>query len=394
MISHYISHAMKQSSWIRKMFETGNELRQIYGAENVFDLSLGNPILEPPDEFFVELEHIASVKHSGLHRYMSNAGFDEVREKIAWHLTEKGALSITKDNVIMCCGAGGGINVILRTLLDQGDEVIIFAPYFSEYQFYVRNHHGKVVIAETDDYFRIDLNELEKKITKKTKALILNSPHNPTGVVYDRNDMEQLAEFLNRQQVRFNKEIYMISDEPYREIAFNRVDVPSIVPLYDNSFLVYSWSKSLAIPGNRIGYIAVNPNMCSVADVIGGLIFCTRILGFVNAPAIMQQAVIKLLNITVDISEYEKKRNYIFQTLTNAGYEIVAPMGTFYMFPKAPGGDDLAFVNLAKENRVLVVPGLGFGRKGYFRLSFCTDDRTIKNACEILSQVFEQNFKS
>jgi aspartate aminotransferase len=384
MISHYISHAMKTSSWIRKMFETGTELKRLYGSENVFDLSLGNPIIEPPDEFFVRLEKLSKDKTSGKHRYMPNAGFNEAREKIAFFLKKEGRLETEMNHIIMSCGAGGGINVILRTLLDQGDEVVILAPFFSEYQFYVRNHHGKVAIAQTNKNFRIDLDELEKKMNKKTKAIILNSPNNPTGVVYPENDLKELVDFLHQQQKKYNKDIYLISDEPYREIVFDDLKAPSVVPMYENSFLVYSWSKSLAIPGDRIGYIAVNPQMRHINEVIGGLIFCTRILGFVNAAAIMQLIVNELLHTTIDIDFYEKKKKYIYQTLTDAGYTIVKPTGTFYMFPEAPGGDDLVFVERAKENRVLVVPGVGFGRKGYFRISYCTDDRTIKKACEKL----------
>ncbi|MBC8184751.1 pyridoxal phosphate-dependent aminotransferase [candidate division KSB1 bacterium] len=387
MISHYIIHAMRASSWIRKMFETGTELKRKYGAENVFDLSLGNPIIEPPEEFFSQLKKLSEDKTSGKHRYMPNAGFNEVREKISVHLTEEGILESEMGHIVMSCGAGGGINVILRTLLDQGDEVIVLAPFFSEYQFYVRNHHGKVVVAETDENFRIDLNELENKMNKKTKAIILNSPNNPTGVVYPKKDLKELVDFLHLQQKKYNEDIYLISDEPYREIVFDNLTAPSVVPMYENSFLVYSWSKSLAIPGNRIGYIAVNPHMHHIKQVIGGLIFCTRVLGFVNANAIMQLAVNELLNTTIDVSYYENKKKYIYQTLTDAGYDIVKPTGTFYMFPKAPGGDDLGFVEKAKENRVLVVPGVGFGRKGYFRISYCTDDRTIQKACEKLIEL-------
>ena len=378
---------MRASSWIRKMFETGTELKRKYGAENVFDLSLGNPIIEPPEEFFSQLKKLSEDKTSGKHRYMPNAGFNEVREKISVHLTEEGILESEMGHIVMSCGAGGGINVILRTLLDQGDEVIVLAPFFSEYQFYVRNHHGKVVVAETDENFRIDLNELENKMNKKTKAIILNSPNNPTGVVYPKKDLKELVDFLHLQQKKYNEDIYLISDEPYREIVFDNLTAPSVVPMYENSFLVYSWSKSLAIPGNRIGYIAVNPHMHHIKQVIGGLIFCTRVLGFVNANAIMQLAVNELLNTTIDVSYYKNKKKYIYQTLTDAGYDIVKPTGTFYMFPKAPGGDDLGFVEKAKENRVLVVPGVGFGRKGYFRISYCTDDRTIQKACEKLIEL-------
>ena len=387
MISSYINHAMEKSSWIRRMFEAGNEMKKKFGAENVFDLSLGNPIVEPPEQFFEVLQRLSKDRNSGYHRYMSNAGFEPVREKIAHYLTKKRILNTDKNHVLMSCGAGGGINVILRALLDQGDEVIVLAPFFSEYQFYIRNHHGKVIIAETDENFNISIENIEKKMNKKTKAIIINNPNNPTGVVYNEETLKQFVDFLHNQQKKYNKEIYLISDEPYREIVYNNVKVPSVVSMYENSFMVYSWSKSLAVPGDRIGYIAVNPNMYHADKVIAGLIFCTRVLGFINAPAIMQLAVSELLDITVDISYYEKKKNYFYGKLTKAGYEIVEPEGTFYIFPKIPAGDDSEFVERAKNQRVLIVPGMGFGRRGYFRISYCTDDRTIENACERLEKL-------
>ncbi|MDZ7330711.1 MAG: pyridoxal phosphate-dependent aminotransferase [candidate division KSB1 bacterium] len=387
MISKYISQAMEQSSWIRRMFEIGKEMKLAYGAENVYDLSLGNPILEPPPEFFRVFQKIANNTSSGRHRYMSNAGFEDVRENVALYLRQKNMLNAEMKHIIMSCGAGGAINVILKTIMDPGDEVIITAPYFSEYIFYIHNQQGKVVIAETDDQFNLDLDEFDRKITPRTKAIIINSPNNPTGKVYDKQTLMGLVMLLKDREKKYQKEIYVISDEPYREIVFDGRKAPSIVPLYDNSFMAYSWSKSLAVPGDRIGYIAVNPAMNDVNKVIDGLIFSTRILGFINAPAVMQLAVGELLHATVKVSYYESKRDYIYQRLTEAGYEIVKPEGTFYMFPKAPGGDDLAFIQRAKERRVLVVPGKGFGREKYFRLSFCMDDRTITRAVDQLVQL-------
>jgi len=387
MISKYISQAMEQSSWIRRMFEIGKEMKLSYGAENVYDLSLGNPILEPPPEFFRVFKKIANNTSSGRHRYMSNAGFEDVRENVALYLRQKNMLNAEMKHIIMSCGAGGAINVILKTIMDPGDEVIITAPYFSEYIFYIHNQQGKVVIAETNEQFNLDLDEFDRKITPRTKAIIINSPNNPTGKVYDKQTLMGLVMLLKDREKKYQKEIYVISDEPYREIVFDGRKVHSIVSFYDNSFMAYSWSKSLAVPGDRIGYIAVNPAMNDVNKVIDGLIFSTRILGFINAPAVMQLAVSELLHATVKVDYYESKRDYIYQRLTEAGYAIVKPEGTFYMFPKAPGGDDLAFIQQAKERRVLVVPGKGFGRKGYFRLSFCMDDRTITRAVDQLVQL-------
>lgn len=387
MISKYINQAMEQSSWIRRMFEAGKEMKLSYGAENVYDLSLGNPILEPPLEFFRVFQKIATNTSSGRHRYMSNAGFEDVREKVALCLRQKNLLNAEMKHIIMSCGAGGAINVILKTITDPGDEVIIMAPYFSEYIFYIHNHQGKVVIAETDVKFDLDLEQLDRKISPKTKAIIINSPNNPTGKIYNKKSLMGLVMLLKDCQKKYQKNIYVISDEPYREIAFDDQKVTSIVSLYENSFMSYSWSKSLAVPGDRIGYIAVNPEMNDVNRVIDGLIFSTRILGFINATAVMQLAVGELLNATVKVSYYETKRDYIYKRLSEAGYEIAKPEGTFYVFPKAPGGDDLAFIQKAKQRRVLIVPGMGFGRAGFFRLSFCVDDRTIERGLDQLVEI-------
>ncbi len=384
MISKYINQAMEQSSWIRRMFEVGREMKLSYGAENVYDLSLGNPILEPPPEFFKVFEKIATNTSSGKHRYMSNAGFEDVREKVAMYLRQQSMLNTEMKHVIMSCGAGGAINVILKTITDPGDEVIIMAPYFSEYIFYIHNQQGKVEVAETNDQFDLDIEELDRKISPRTKAIIINSPNNPSGKVYDKKSLMGLVQLLKDRQKKYQKDIYVISDEPYREIIFDGKKATSIVSLYENSFMAYSWSKSLALPGDRIGYIAVNPAMREVNKVIDGLIFSTRILGFINATAVMQLAVGELLHATVKVNYYETKRDYIYKKLSEAGYEVALPEGTFYMFPKAPGGDDLAFIQKAKEKKVLTVPGKGFGRHGYFRISFCVDDRTITRGIDQL----------
>ena len=382
MISTYVTEAMQSSSWIRKMFEVGQELKKKYGVENVYDLTLGNPIIEPPDEFFEVLEMLSLNKSSGMHRYMSNAGFTEVRERIANHLTKKNLLKTNFKHIIMTVGAAGGMNVILRTILNPGDEVIIFAPYFAEYLFYTQNHQGKIVISETTEDFDLDLDDLDRKITTKTKAIIINSPNNPTGKTYSEEKINGLVDLLSMRQKKMKRPLFLISDEPYREIVFDDIVVPSVVAKYKNSFLVYSWSKSLSIPGERIGYIAVNPNMDDVDTVIDGLIFCNRILGFVNAPATMQLAVSNLLTATVRIKYYKEKRDRIYQALTAYGYDVVKPTGTFYVFPKCPTADELEFIERAKSERVLVVPGVGFGRSGYFRISYSTDDRTIEKALD------------
>ena len=387
MISNYINEAMERSSWIRRMFEIGQELKKKHGVENVYDLTLGNPILEPPDKFFEVLAMLSVNTSSGRHRYMSNAGFEDVRRKVANYLSKREILDVEFNHVLMTVGVAGGMNIIFKTILNPGDEVIILAPFFAEYIFYTQNHQGKVVVAETDPHFDIDFKDLEKKITSKTKAIVINSPNNPTGKIYGQDSVNKLASLLKSKQKKFKSQIFLISDEPYRDIVFDGVKVPSIVSEYDNSFFCYSWSKSLSIPGDRIGYIAVNPKMKELKRVIDGLIFCNRILGFVNAPAVMQMAVGKLLYATVKVSYYERKRSRIYKSLVESGYEVERPQGTFYFFPKAPMDDEMEFIEKAKEKRVLLVPGKGFGRPGYFRLSYCTDDRTIERGLDQLEQL-------
>lgn len=387
MISDYINEAMQRSSWIRRMFEIGEELRRVYGRENVYDLTLGNPILEPPDKFFEVLATLSVNTSSGRHRYMSNAGFEDVRKKVANYLTKKCILETEYKYVIMTVGVAGGMNIILKTLLNPGDEVIIFAPYFAEYIFYTQNHQGKIVVAETTTDFDLDFDELDRKISPKTKVIIINSPNNPSGKVYSEESIDTLVDLLHQKQKKFGTNIYLISDEPYRDIVYDDMTVPGIVSKYENSFFAYSWSKSLSIPGERIGYVAANPRMADVEKIMDGLIFCNRILGYINAPAVMQMAVGKLLYAKVSVKYYQTKRDRIYSALVEAGYEVYKPEGTFYIFPKSPFKDELELIEKAKEKRVLVVPGKGFGRPGYFRISYCTDDRTIERALDQLAKM-------
>ncbi|MBN2011455.1 pyridoxal phosphate-dependent aminotransferase [candidate division KSB1 bacterium] len=384
MISQYITEAMERSSWIRRMFDVGQEMKRKYGVENVYDLTLGNPLIEPPDKFFEVLATLSVNTSSGRHRYMSNAGFEDVRRKVAHYLTKNQILETEAEHIVMTIGVGGGLNVILKTILNPGDEVIILAPFFAEYVFYIQNHQGVVVIAETTTDFDLDLEEIDRKITEKTKAIIINSPNNPSGRLYSDERLNQFVDLLNQKQKQFRHDIYLISDEPYRDIVYDRVRAPSVCAKYDNSFFGYSWSKSLSIPGDRIGYIAANPKMTDIKKTMNGLIFSNRILGFINAPAVMQMAVGKLLYAHVKVSYYERKRDRIYQALVEAGYDVYKPEGTFYFFPKCPSDDEIEFINVAKENRVLLVPGRGFGRPGYFRIAYCTDDRTIERALDHL----------
>ncbi len=387
MISQYIQDAISRGSIIRVMFERGRKLKARYGADQVYDLTLGNPILEPPPEYFQALHELAELRDKGLHRYMPNVGFDFVRENIAQKLREQKILpDVTRENIIMTAGAACGLNVVLKAILNPGDEVIILAPYFVEYLHYVTGYQGNVVIANSHPDFSLDLDELASKITSKTRALIINSPNNPSGRVYPRSSLDALVELLHLKQKQYNTRIAIISDEPYREIVFDKNEVFSVASLYENSFVVYSWSKSLSIPGDRIGYVAFNPAMNN-PRMLDALSFCLRLLGVVNAPAIMQWLVNKLLDVSIDVNYYQVKRDRIYQTLKGAGYDLIKPDGTFYVFPRAPGDDALAFMQKAMQLKILVVPGQGFGWPTHFRIAYCTDDHTIDRALEGLVEL-------
>ncbi|MCI0514016.1 pyridoxal phosphate-dependent aminotransferase, partial [candidate division KSB1 bacterium] len=292
----------------------------------------------------------------------------------------------TSENIIMTSGAACGLNIILKAILNPGDEVIILAPYFVEYLHYVTGHGGSVVIVNTKADFHLDLAAIASKMTPRTKAIIINSPNNPSGRIYPQADLEQLVDLLNQQQRRFKTEIALISDEPYRELAFDGQKVPSVAAFYDNSFIVYSWSKSLSIPGDRIGYVAFNPRF-HTPRILDALSFCLRLLGFVNAPATMQWVVNKLIGVSVDVGHYENQRNRIYASLRAAGYDVIKPDGAFYMFPRAPNNDSLAFMQQALAAHILVVPGQGFGWPSHFRLAYCTDDQTIDRALTGLAQL-------
>jgi aspartate aminotransferase len=389
-VARGISEAMQAGSWIRRMFERGRDLKARLGPDAVFDLSLGNPLLEPPAAFRKALAEIAKEPPGGWHRYMTNAGFPEVREAVALHLGRKGLLRTTRDHIVMCCGAGGGLNVALKTLLDPGDEVIVLAPYFPEYLYYVANHGGRGVVAQTDAAFLPDLAEIARHLTPRTKAILLNSPNNPTGRIYPHALLQALADLLERHGRSCGRPVTILSDEPYREIVYGSGTAPSIATLYPHTLQVYSWSKSLSVPGERIGYIAVNPETPEAGSLVDGLVFSTRVLGFINAPATMQRAAARLLDVSVDLLPYRAKRDRIVAALQTAGYDLVIPEAAFYVFPKSPIPDDVAFCEKALEEMVLVVPGCGFGRAGHFRLAYCTDDRTIDEGLKRLAKVAEK----
>ncbi len=385
-----ITTALKRGSWIRKMFETGAALKTQHGADNVFDFTLGNPSLEPPDEFRSSLRSLLDSSEPSAHRYMPNAGYESVRGAIASWLNNHEVFSGTSAaNVVMSVGAGGGLNATLRAILDEGDEVIILAPYFVEYLFYIDNHGGKPVVVETKEDFGLDASAVRAAITARTRAIIVNSPNNPTGRVYSAATLESLASVLADGERVHGKPIYLISDEPYRELCY--VDAPpSAASMHPNSFLCYSWSKSLSIPGERIGYVAVNPRADDPAGLAAAVTFTTRTLGFVNAPGLMQRVAARLLNVTVDIEWYRRRRDQLTTGLKQLGFDVHTPEGAFYVFPRSPVADEMQFIEAAHRERVLLVPGRGFGRAGYLRLCYCVDQATISGGLEALDKVLRE----
>ncbi len=388
-ISRKVAEAMQASSWIRRMFEEGAKLRAQHGASNVFDFSLGNPVVEPPDDVVAALVAAAGTHERGAHRYMPNAGYPHVRQAVAEHLARETGLPYSGDRIVMCVGAGGGLNVLFKALLDPGDEVIVLTPFFVEYVFYVDNHGGRCVQVPTDDAFLPDLDAIRAAITPKTRALVVNSPNNPTGVTYPRACLDALGALLREESARHGRPIVLVSDEPYRHIAYD-VDVPWVPLSYDDTVIVTSHSKDLALPGERIGFIAPSPRMQGDAELAAALTFTNRILGFVNAPAIQQRAVATLQGRSVDPGIYRGKRDRFLPALRSMGYEIVEPTGAFYMFPKSPEPDDVAFVRALQEELILTVPGRGFGRPGHVRISYCVEDDTIDRALPGFERVMQR----
>jgi aspartate aminotransferase len=379
-ISARIRDAIQNSSWIRRMFEEGAELKARLGPDRVFDFTLGNPDLEPPPRFQEELVKAAGDMRPGLHAYMPNAGLLNTRHALAEMLTRIHDLEFKAHDLILTCGASGGLNIILKALLDPGDEVVILAPYFPEYLFYADNHGGVAKVVETDEHFLPDLKRLAAALSPRTRAIIINSPNNPTGQIYDAATLTELGRFLAHHAGRHGRPVYLVADEPYRHLVYDGALVPSIFAAYPNTLLATSFSKDLSIPGERLGYVAVSPRAAGRGELEGALVLANRILGFVNAPALMQRVVAQLTDVTLDITPYARRRELFCDLLTEAGYNFLKPQGAFYLFPKAPGGDDLEAVARLKEENILAVPGRGFGRAGYFRLAFCVSEKVIQAA--------------
>ncbi len=379
-ISNKIVAILEKSSWIRKMFEEGAQLKAIHGEDNVFDFSLGNPNLPPPAAFKSTLLSIIQNVEDGGHGYMPNPGYPFVRQAVAEFLSKEHNQEFTENEILMTCGAAGAINVVLKTILNPGEEVISPAPFFVEYGFYVDNHGGELKTVPTLPDFTLDLNVIEAAITEKTRAVLVNFPNNPTGQVYSQESLGALGDILKKKGDAFGKTIYLLSDEPYRKIAYDNIEVASIFKAYSESILLNSYSKDLSLPGERIGYIAIHPKAVHKAGLADGMALANRILGFVNAPALMQRVVGELQGATVDMAAYARKRDLLCDGLGKAGYEFVTPSGAFYLFPKSPIPDDVEFVKALQEERILTVPGTGFGGPGFFRIAFCVADETIINA--------------
>jgi aspartate aminotransferase len=388
-IAGHIKESIEKSSWIRKMFEEGIKLKAQFGEENVYDFSLGNPDLDPPAKFFEILRGLSGEIKKGAHGYMPNAGYTDVRQAIAAKVSKEQGIAVPPENIVMTCGAAGGLNAVLKTILNPGDEVVVSKPYFVEYNFYISNHNGVTKLAESNPDFSLNIDNIKKAITGKTKAVLINSPNNPTGRVYPEAQIKELAHMLDE----FGKKgqtIYLLSDEPYREIVYDNIKVPGTMAGYSQSIVVNSYSKSLSIPGERIGYIAVNPACNEVDSLMAGIILCNRILGYVNAPALMQRIVARLTDVTVDITPYRKRRDLLAGGLTEAGYSFPMPEGAFYIFCKSPVDDDVAFVRHLQKFNILAVPGSGFGGPGYFRMAYCVPEDVIKRSIPKFKEALEK----
>ena len=382
MISEKMKPYVKNNSAIRMMFEEGNRLRAKYGADKVFDFSLGNPSVPAPDsvrEAIIEL--VNTTDPTVLHGYMSNAGFEDVRQTIAESLNRRFDTKFSAKNLIMTVGAASGLNVILKTILNPGEEVIVFAPYFLEYGAYVRNYDGVLVeISPDTTTFQPNLAEFEQKITPKTRAVIVNTPHNPTGVVYSEETIKKLSAILEAKQKEFGTVIYLISDEPYRELAYDGVEVPYLTKYYNNTVVGYSYSKSLSLPGERIGYLVIPDEADGSEELISAATIANRTLGCVNAPSLIQKVVAKCVDAKTDLAAYDKNRQALYDGLKECGFECIKPQGALYLFVKSPVEDEKAFCEAGKKYNILMVPGSSFACPGYVRLAYCVSYETIVNS--------------
>jgi aspartate aminotransferase len=389
-VAKKIGQFIERSSWIRAMFEAGAKLKAEKGAENVYDFSLGNPNLEPPEAFYDVMARLVSDRRPGLHAYMPNAGYPSVRAKVASYLHGLHGVPFGEAEVIMTVGAAGAINAALKAIVDPGADVVVPTPYFVEYDFYLDNHGGTVTRVPTLPDFTLDVPAIAQAVTDKTCAVLINNPNNPTGAVYPEEQIKALAQALSDIGQRRGRPVYLISDEPYRQVVYDGVQVPSIFRHFPHSILVTSFSKNLSLPGERIGYLALHPDIADKPQLLAGMTLANRILGFVNAPALMQLAVAELLDQVADVSQYAKKRELICQVLDQAWFTFTKPLGAFYVFPQSPVPDDVAFVRAAQEENLLLVPGSGFMGPGYFRIAYCCSDQTIERSAPAFRRVRER----
>ena len=369
-ISRAIAEQMEGSSWIRRMFEIGLQLRRERGAGNVFDYSIGNPEVEPPEAVIAALRAAVAENRPRTHSYMPNAGYPDVRATLARRLAGRTGVPFTGDDLVMTNGAAGAINVILKAILDPGDEVLVLSPYFPEYRFYIENHGGRMVLVETAADFQPDPARIAAAITPRTRALILNSPNNPTGVIYSEASLRAVNRVLPDP-------ILVICDEPYRPLTFDGAVTPEAVRIFDRAVIAWSWSKAMAIPGERIGYLALPPHLPGIAQLRSACTVANRILGFINAPALWQWVVGAVPEATVDVAAYQRKRDLLCDALQSMGYDAPRPQGAFYVFPRTPIADDVAFIGMLQREGILAVPGTGFGRPGYMRLSLTIPQEAI-----------------
>ena len=392
VISKEINKNLQNASWIRKMFDEGDRLVKRFGSENVFDFSLGNPQEEPPPIVKDTLKNLSANPPYGMHRYMSNAGYPETRKKVAEAVSRETGRDFPYENIVMVSGAAGGLNVVLKSILNPGDEVVIFSPFFVEYMFYIRNSQGIPVVCQTDSTsFQPDPEALAAVLSEKTRAVVINSPNNPTGVVYSAETLSRLADVLAKHEAKTGKPVLVISDEPYKKIVYDDLEVPEILNIFKNSIIVNSYSKSLGLAGERIGYAAVNPETDHAGLLVEAIIFCHRTLGFVNAPALAQRLVEAAADTSIDTSAYRAKRDLLYGALTEFGFTCVKPGGAFYLFPQTPG-DEMEFIREAQDHNLLFVPGKGFGCPGHFRMTYCIDEDIIKRSLPVIKKLSEKYF--
>jgi aspartate aminotransferase len=386
IVSRAVTGNLSKASWIRRMFEEGARLKQERGADKVFDFTLGNPEIEPPPAVLAAARRVLDSKELHLHAYMPNAGHPKVREAVARRVSASTGLPYTSHHIVMTVGAGAALNTVLKALLDPGDEVITVAPFFVEYVFYAENHGGKLVVVPPRGDLTPDVARIEAAITPRTKAILVNSPNNPSGVIYPASTYVEIEALL----ARIVRPVVLISDEPYKALVFDDVVPPDVPPLVTRSIVATSWSKSLAIPGERIGYLAFSPRMPEAAELFEACTFTNRVLGFVNAPALWQWVVAEVGDLSIDVAPYREKRDLMYEGLTRIGYECVKPQGAFYVFPRTPIADDVEFVRLLAEEGVLTVPGSGFGMPGYIRISLTVERETVVRALPGFERAFRK----